>query len=936
MDEETLMQKIKEEKYSEAFTEIKEYLKEHPKDKQQLKLLAKLQNEYKKKGQKDILAKINSKVESKQFDDAINLINECLEILPDDKRVIQLKEKIESSSVKYELDSGYVAAKEQFDSENYSEAIKILTPLLKKYKTDQRLLKLKDDAETERWAQQSAKWTSEAQDFLQNEDFDNALKKIEMVLKRDSSNKNALKLREKILEEQKRTGKKKLWDEINTQIKIQNYSIALDRIKELLEIDPNDVKAQKLQSSIIETEMKFEKKKVMDRALAELNAYKFGDARRALDNISEHLKSDKDIMGLKDAINAAEQKYTLDNLIMTAKNLIKNKEYEKAEAKVDEAIKVSNNMSKDAITLKAELQKKVKKDKIDKMMDVLPIYQKGKKWEDALQIINQILELDSEQPKALKLKAQFEQELGIIVPKEKPTKVPAAPSAEAEEEGAPFPEEVQVVREYDYVGGEIRFKVAIRNNTETAVTNISVLLNVTEQYTIESLTKQVSFLAPGESRGVDFMLMPMACGQSRVFGTVSYSDAFGEPHSVTIQPKEIQIKCPLVIPESASREEIEDWLKSQLKSTCAVDLGNTQREQGFKVANEQIAALDLHNLFVDDVKLESEFLGIAKVTQNKILVRATALEDKVQIDVFTDDMKSATGILAYVRNLIQIAMHVQSDLQIKEDKIGVQILDAFDIIGRLSKICDLCQILGTINDGVLILNELTTQVEKSYLKDELYADLLKWKTDLEQQQDSSAQLAEELSNDLEYNAIDWIRTAHQITQSKYGVYRDTFDSSSSVATQKLEGRINAIGDEIIALENAYMRRIIRYLLIIHKDNGLVLFTHGFGKFQFDSDLVGGFLTAIQSFGVEISQKATPVTKLAYGAFELELKAGNFITVAIVLAGKGTELIRKKLNTFTGDFERKFKTNLEQWDGNIDAFKEIEPVVNKLFGIEESA
>jgi len=133
-----------------------------------------------------------------------------------------------------------------------------------------------------------------------------------------------------------------------------------------------------------------------------------------------------------------------------------------------------------------------------------------------------------------------------------------------------------------------------------------------------------------------------------------------------------------------------------------------------------------------------------------------------------------------------------------------------------------------------------------------------------------------------------------------------------------------------------MRRIIRYLLIIHKDNGLVLFTHGFGKFQFDSDLVGGFLTAIQSFGVEISQKATPVTKLAYGAFELELKAGNFITVAIVLAGKGTELIRKKLNTFTGDFERKFKTNLEQWDGNIDAFKEIEPVVNKLFGIEESA
>jgi len=931
MNEKTLMQKMKEEKYHEALMEIKGYLKDHPKDKQQLKLLGKLQIEYRKKGQKEILAKVTDKVESKKFDDAIDLINEYLEIIPDDKRFIQLKEKITQDKIKYEIESGYATAKEQFDSENFSEAIKILMPLVKKYK-EPKLLKLKEEAENAKWAQQSTKWEVESRELLQNEDFDNALKKVEMILKRDSSNKNALKLREKILDEQKRTGKKKLWDEINTQIKIQNYSIALDRIKELLEIDPNDVKAQKLQSSIIETEMKFEKKKAMDRALAELNAYKFNDARMVLDNISEHLKTDKDIMGLIDTINAAEQKYTLDNLILTAKNLIKSKEYEKAEAKVDEAIKISNNLSKEAITMKEDLQKKTKKGKIDKLMDILTVYQKGKNYEGALQVVNQILDLDSEQPKALKLKAQFEKELGIKVPEE----LPATVAEEIGEGGAPKLGEVQVVREYDYVGGEIRFKVAIRNNTETAITNISVLLNVTEQYTIESLTKQVPFLAPGESRGVDFMLMPMACGQSRVFGTVSYADSFGEPHSITIQPKEIQIKCPLVIPESASRDEIEDWLKSQLKSTCAVDLGNISRDQGFKVANEQIAALDLHNLFVDDVKFESEFLGIAKVTQNKILVRATVLEDKVQIDVFTDDMKSATGILAYIRNLIQIAMNVQSDLQVKEEKIGVQILNAFEIIGRLSKLCDLCQILGTINDGVLILNELTAQVESSYLKDELYANLMQWKTDLEQQQDSTAQLTEEQSNDLEYNVIDWIKTAHQITQSKYGVYKDTFDSSSSVATQKLEGQINAIGDEIIALENAYMRRIMRYLMIIHKENGLVLFTHGFGKFQFDSDLVGGFLTAIQSFGMEISQKATPVTKLAYGAFELELKAGDFITVAIVLAGKATELIREKLNNFSSDFEHKFKSNLEQWDGNIDAFKEIEPVVNKIFGIEESA
>ena len=192
-----------------------------------------------------------------------------------------------------------------------------------------------------------------------------------------------------------------------------------------------------------------------------------------------------------------------------------------------------------------------------------------------------------------------------------------------------------------------------------------------------------------------------------------------------------------------------------------------------------------------------------------------------------------------------------------------------------------------------------------------------------------------MASKLEYNALRWIKTAHQITKSKYGVYRETFDSSSSAATKQLEERINSIADEITALENAYMRRILRYLMVINKDNGLVLYTQGFGSLEFDSDLVGGFLTAIQSFGMEISQKETPVTKLAYKDFELELKDGKYARTAIVLAGQGTELIRGKLDSFMTDFEQKYNKTLSQWDGNIDAFKNLKPDVNKAFSIEET-
>ncbi|MFX1293596.1 MAG: hypothetical protein ACFFD2_01870 [Promethearchaeota archaeon] len=930
LDYAKLNNKMDEGKYSEVFFEIREYLKENPTDKDVKKLYIKLQNEYKKREQKHIMIDIDTKLGFQLFDEALRLIEGYLEIIPDDKKALQLREKIIQDKVKYEIETGYNKAKEQYNQQNYLEAIKILTPLVKQYKSEQKLLKLKETVEKERWKAKFIKWESEAQEFLQNEEFDNALKKLELILKRDSSNKTIIKLREKILEDKQRTIKKRLWDEINSQVKIQNFSNVLEKIKELLEVDPNDSKAIKLQSSIIETQVKLEKKKVLELATAELNAYKFTDALETINNSPDHLQTDQDIMSLREKILAKELDFKLNNLISMAKKFIKEKRYQAAEDRIEEAIAISNNMSKSAIKLKAELQKKVTKNKIKYLIDILLLYRKSNNIKACMDIINQILELDHTNSKALKLKTYYEEELGIEATPRLEKPVEATTKAENIE---PTPGEVQIVREYDYIGGEIRFKVAIRNLTTTAITNITILLNITEQYTIESLTKQVSYLAPGETRGVDFMLIPMACGQSKVFGTVSYSDAFGKPHSLTITPKTISIKCPLVIPEQSTRNEIKKWLKSQLRSSCSIELGNLSREQAFKIANDQIAAMDLSNVLMNDSELVAEFLGVAKVTQNKVLVRSTALQDRIKLDVFTDDMKSATGILAYIRNLINIAMDVQIDLQKKEDKIGIQILDAFEILGRITKLCDLCQILGSVKDCNLILNELKTHVEQSFLKNKLYDEITHWKKVFEKQKSETC--SEDIANDLEYNAINWIKIIHQIAQTKYDVYKETFDSSYSAAANKIQSRVDSIADEIRVLENAYMRRMLKYLMIIYKENGLVLFTHAFGEIEINSDLIGGFLTAIQSFGMEISQKDTPVTKLAYKDFELELKDGTFVRIALVLSGKGNTLITEKLNLFTTDFEKKFKAKLKSWTGNIDPFKDLGPVINKNFNIIES-
>ncbi len=89
------------------------------------------------------------------------------------------------------------------------------------------------------------------------------------------------------------------------------------------------------------------------------------------------------------------------------------------------------------------------------------------------------------------------------------------------------------------------------------MSNISVTLNPSEQFFWDEAVQRINNLPPYNSRGVDFTLIPNTCGKSTVFGAVSYQDAFGKAHTMTIPPKEIAIKCPLVIPQTMSPFEIE-------------------------------------------------------------------------------------------------------------------------------------------------------------------------------------------------------------------------------------------------------------------------------------------------------------------------------------------------------------------------------------------
>lgn len=116
---------------------------------------------------------------------------------------------------------------------------------------------------------------------------------------------------------------------------------------------------------------------------------------------------------------------------------------------------------------------------------------------------------------------------------------------------------VEVKRGIDFVGGFIRYKVVIQNNSGMLINNVDVQLKMMADHirTIDVKPKvykrgtqaTIHSMAPGQSESVDFYLEPMICGSIPVTPVVNYFDAFGKPQMASKESVTVVSKCPLII-----------------------------------------------------------------------------------------------------------------------------------------------------------------------------------------------------------------------------------------------------------------------------------------------------------------------------------------------------------------------------------------------------
>jgi len=151
-----------------------------------------------------------------------------------------------------------------------------------------------------------------------------------------------------------------------------------------------------------------------------------------------------------------------------------------------------------------------------------------------------------------------------------------------------------------------------------------------------------------------------------------------------------------------------------------------------------------------------------------------------------------------------------------------------------------------------------------------------------------------------------------------GVYRGAILPKKR-EKQRILTEVKTIFDDAINLE---------HILVLYKATGTCIYFKSYGSEEIDPELIGGFLSAVSSFGKEmVAQEA--LNEISYGDKMLLLADGVYIRVALVLGKKGSLILRRNLKRFIEAFENTYKDILPKWRGQLNPFRNAGQIVDDL-------
>lgn len=230
---------------------------------------------------------------------------------------------------------------------------------------------------------------------------------------------------------------------------------------------------------------------------------------------------------------------------------------------------------------------------------------------------------------------------------------------------------LDIKREYDFVSGEIRFRIALKNLMKTTIINIKINFDIPSslrwvlhepRYPKKGDTIEIPKLGPQEKTSIAIYLTPISCLEGQINATITYFDSYNNLHALIMESKTVAITCPIFFtPQTANLARVKNLYQQfsfkQIKLYPVIDKSNIYPlfEEFIKILN----AFDIKTVSQDfnreANKGEAWFYGETKVKKNRLIVHISTEENTglSQIEVGGNNQEQVTSFLAEINSRIK-------------------------------------------------------------------------------------------------------------------------------------------------------------------------------------------------------------------------------------------------------------------------------------------
>jgi Mn-dependent DtxR family transcriptional regulator len=322
---------------------------------------------------------------------------------------------------------------------------------------------------------------------------------------------------------------------------------------------------------------------------------------------------------------------------------------------------------------------------------------------------------------------------------------------------------VEVVREYDFVGGQVHFKIAVRNNSAAAIYDIKAVIDYPDAFQIEDEMISVPVIEPNSSRGVDFYLEPTSCGKSQVGATVIYKDYTSTPHTVHVEKKEVWIKCPLVVATMDNLNDVKiviQSLPSDARSFLISDIdARLAYHAGFRAISHFDARCVAAPEKMDGDMFEADAFFATKVKTGgggRIVIKLSVSEKTqiMEIRIWCAEAGQLTGLLAKV--VEYLFQEINTIRKIKADS-RENTIDMMAIAQGITVLSDYVMLLWKHGDISNKLEDLYARLTRVLKSDDMLNEMKSWLEKL-REHDEDSSITKEFADELAPVVERWQET----------------------------------------------------------------------------------------------------------------------------------------------------------------------------------